>query len=122
MAPCHSSRGARERFLPMRRRYHTARLVVVTYGVREIGLWDGSMALLIDGGEGPRARPPMHLQAANGGYLRLTGPHRPLLWGRVAHDWYAVDCARPREAPIHVLPMLHADVVDAAPRGAERLG
>lgn len=94
----------------------------MTFVVNDLAAWDGATALFLDGGDGPRARPPLHLQAAHGGYLRLMGPHRPVLWGRVAPDHYEVDCLRSREAPLHVLPMLHAGDVEAAPRGDARIG
>lgn len=81
--------------------------------VRELGPWDGSTALLLDGGDGPPARPPVHLQAAMGGYLRLVGPDGPLVWGK--GDSYGVEIVRAPGARLHVIPPIRADQADQAP-------
>ena len=86
--------------------------------IRELGTWDGSAALLIDGGTGDPARPPLHLQAAGGGYLRLMSSSGPVLWGRVDPGWYGVDIVRAKDATIRVLPPLRGKDIDCAPGSA----
>jgi hypothetical protein len=86
--------------------------------VQELGPWDGPAALMIDGGSEPIERPPVHLQAAAGGYLRLVGPEGVVLWGRIVPGSYGVDIVRAKGAALHALPPLRADQVDRLPAGA----
>lgn len=62
--------------------------------IEELTAWTRPFAILFEGGAGPAARPPLHLQAAHGGYLRLVGNDGVLLWGRVQRDWFGVDLVR----------------------------
>jgi hypothetical protein len=80
--------------------------------IREISPWDGSVALMIDGGQGEVERPALHLQAAAGGHLRLVGPHGPILWGLVDRGSYGVDIVRARPPTLHVLPPIRAADVE----------
>lgn len=87
----------------------------VSFGITDLGLWDGSTALLLDGRDGPPVRPAIHLQAAAGGYLRLVGPDGPVLLGLVEPGWYAVDLARARTAGrLRMLPPLRVDEAERA--------
>lgn len=82
---------------------------------KELARWDGSAALLFDGGSGPPERPPLHLQAAAGGYLRLVGPEGPVLWGLVDSGSYGVEIVRAKNAAVHAVPPIRADDAATAP-------
>jgi hypothetical protein len=62
---------------------------------------------MIEGGSA--ARPPIHLQAAAGGYLRLVSPDGPVLWGLVDSDHYGVEIVRAKSAALQVVPPIRAD-------------
>jgi hypothetical protein len=85
--------------------------------IRELGLWDGTAALLIDGGAGDPERPAIHLQGASGGFLRLVGPDGPLLWGLVESGWWSVDVVR-APSRLHALPPIRVDEAERAPGSA----
>jgi hypothetical protein len=76
---------------------------------RELASWDGPAALVLDGGHGAPERPPLHLQAAAGGYVRLVEPAGPMLWGRVDEGWYGIDIVRRNHPALHVLSPIRAD-------------
>jgi hypothetical protein len=83
--------------------------------IQELCPWDGPAALLIDGGSDRIVRPPVHLQAAAGGYLRLVGPHGTLVWGLVDSGWYGVDIVRAKDSLLQVLPPIRTDEAQRAP-------
>lgn len=85
------------------------KLEAVALRIQELAGWDKSVALIIDGGSGPPERPPVHLQAAAGGYLRLVGPEGPVLWGLVDSGWYGVEIVRATNSAIQALPPIRAD-------------
>jgi hypothetical protein len=85
--------------------------------IRDLGLWDGSAALLVDGGTSPPRRPVVHLQAASTGLLRLVGANGPLLWGLVESGWWSVDIVRAATAS-HTLAPIRVDEAESAPGDA----
>jgi hypothetical protein len=89
--------------------------LTVELRIEELTAWDGATSLLIDGGAQPSERPPLHLQAAAGGCLRLVGPNGPLLWGLVDSDYYGVEIVRAESSALQVLPPIRADECDTAP-------
>jgi hypothetical protein len=76
---------------------------------RNLDLWEGPAALILDGGSGKAERPPLHLQAAAGGYVRLVAPTGPVLWGRVDDGWYGIDIVRARGSSLPVLPPIRSN-------------
>ena len=97
------------------------KLEAVGLRFKELARWDNSVALLFDGGSGPPERPPIHLQAAAGGYLRLVGAAGPVLWGLVDSGWYGIEIVRANDAAIHVVPPIRADDAANAPGRAGSL-
>ena len=83
--------------------------------IRELDIWEPGAALLIDGGAGPPQRPAVHLQAAEGGYLRLLGPDGPVMWGLVDEGYWGVSIVRAKGAPLHVLPPIRVADAEQAP-------
>ena len=90
----------------------------MSVGTRELELWDGTSAFILEGAADEPERPPLHLQAARGGYLRLVGPDGPLLWGLVDPEWWGVDFVRSATSRIKPLPPIRLDEVDGVGDGA----
>lgn len=94
------------------------RQVTVEPRFKELARWDASVAMLFDGGAGPAERPPVHLRASAGGYLRLVCTDGPVLWGLVDSGWYGVEIVRASNAAIHAVPPIRAEHAGNAPATA----
>jgi hypothetical protein len=92
-------------------RYNSGAMPVV---MRELETWDGPLAILLDGSDAAPARPPLHLQAAMGGYLRLASPDGTVLWGLVDKGWYGIELLR--GTPPRILAPIRTDDDEAPGR------